>query len=156
MTCRPTTEETGNGLGRPRGLGATAVRLPLGGFASADRAETRAPLSGARCGCWPASLLGESKNIELLYDNAANLCARITAVQLCGLLNLTNALADLSNLAAGQRQPPTLRLAAMASLRTVGPATRPPPILPSLGADGNGPGAHSAAVAAVPPSIADK
>jgi hypothetical protein len=44
MTRRPQTEEPGNGLGEPQGLGATAVRLPLGGFASTDPAEIRAPL----------------------------------------------------------------------------------------------------------------
>jgi hypothetical protein len=99
--------------------------------------------------------------LEILRDDAASLCARITAVQLCGLLNLTTTLVDLRGLAAGPRRPPTLRLAAMASLRTVGPTAGPPPVQPRPGPDVSeaiplhgGAEAVTAALAAAPPGAA--
>jgi hypothetical protein len=101
--------------------------------------------------------------VDLLRDDSANLCARIAAVQLCGLLNLTNTLRDLSSLAASPCQAPTLRLAAAASLRAIGPVSRPPPVQPSPGADGHeavawhgGAGVVTGALMAVPPRVANK
>jgi hypothetical protein len=63
--------------------------------------------------------------IEILHDSAANLCARITAVQLCGRLNLTSTSPYLLGLAANRRQPPTIRLAASASLAGLAAARAP-------------------------------
>ena len=72
----------------------------------------------------------------LLHDDGANLCPRITAAQLCGLLRIVSAAPDLAELAMDRRQPPILRLAAAASLRSLAPAGGPVVAAPAPPGDG--------------------